>query len=101
LAELADEMAAAKEATDVIVDDLVGARDELADAIEGRIAEFPAREAEIDKLRFEAGKESDEKKRAQKDAVSEAAVNSLEGLKTQNRDDSRLMAQYETQIRSL
>jgi hypothetical protein len=101
LADLADEMAAAKEATDLIVDDLVGARDELVDLIQEREDGFVARQAEIDKYRFEADQETDEKKRAQKEAVFDAAVNNLEGLMTSNRNDARLMAQYETQIRSL
>ena len=101
LADLADEMAAAKEATDLIVDDLVGARDELADLIQAREDGFAAGQAEIDKYRFEADQETDEKKRAQKEAVYDAAVNNLEGLATSNRNDARLMAQYETQIRSL
>jgi hypothetical protein len=94
-------MAAAKEATDLIVDDLVGARDELVDLIQEREDGFVARQAEIDKYRFEADQETDEKKRAQKEAVFDAAVNNLEGLMTSNRNDARLMAQYETQIRSL
>jgi len=64
LADLADEMAAAKEATDLIVDDLVGARDELADLIQEREDGFAAAQAEIDKYRFEADQETDEKKAA-------------------------------------
>lgn len=101
LANLAEEMAAAKEALDFVVDGLVDARDELADSIQGREDGFAAKQAEIDKYRFEADQETDEKARTQKEAVYDAAVNNLDGLRTSNENEARLMTQYETKIRSL
>ena len=101
LATIATEIAEAKEQTDLLVQDFIDSRDALADAIQDREDSFFDKEQDIETKLFQANEESDEKKATQKRAIYEAAVNALDGLRTQNQNDDRLRDQFETQIRVL
>jgi hypothetical protein len=47
-------------------------------------------------LRFEADKETDEQKKTQTEAIWALRISELDGMRRQNTNDERLMAQYET-----
>lgn len=101
LAAVSDEIAAAKEGTDTIVADLTDARELLFANIAHRESLFFEKDQEIDTLEFEAGRETDEKKKREAVAVWEAATASRAEMATQNQNDERLAKQYEVQIRAV
>jgi hypothetical protein len=87
LADLAQEVATAKEETDTVVQDFIDTRDNLQDQIDARTETFESLLENIDTLGHKAGQETDAKKKAQAEAVWKAALNNFEGLVTQNRTD--------------
>lgn len=78
MANTAEEIANAKETTDAIINELADAREVLLTAIREREDGFVAIDEQIATLRYEFDQESDDKKKAAKEAEWEAAVNNRE-----------------------
>jgi regulator of replication initiation timing len=101
LADIAEEMANSKEVTDNLVAEFQEGLGFLYDGIYERENSFFNLEQQIDTLRFEADRLTDEKEKARKEAEWDAAKNDLIAQQTQNVNDQRLATQYETQIRAI
>jgi len=101
LAQIAEELANAKEFTDTIVQDIQDGYEQLMENIhigEGNIIEY---DSQAETLRFEADNLSEERAKAAKVAELDSVLNKQEAQRTQNKNDERLAIQYETQIRAL
>jgi hypothetical protein len=101
LANLADEIANAKESTDAILDDLIGARDELLAGITARENERFDLDQKIETLQHEFDIEQNEEERTKKEARLNVELNNREAAEAANRNDQRLADTFETQIRGV
>jgi hypothetical protein len=101
LANLADEIAEAKEATDEVLDGLLGARDDLLLAIETRANERFDLDQKIETLQHQFDIEQNEAERTKKEARLNVEINNRDAADTADRNDQRLADTFETQIRGV
>jgi len=101
LSALADEIAAAKNASDEVVAGLVATQDRIYDEVMAREDAFNTMYTESDKLRHEAETEWDEAKAEAKWALVDAAEAAIQLAYQDNEDAHRLLQEYDSNIRAV
>mgnify|MGYP003958574271 CR=1 FL=1 len=99
LSRLADEIASAKNETDLVVDGLVETQDAIYARMEARDENLGAMYEILDKLWYEAETETDESLVDNRWAAKDQAEAAIEQAYSDNDDDSRLIAEYQDNIR--
>ena len=101
LSALADEIASAKNGMDEVIDGLIETQDRIFAAIDARWVAMEAMEVTLDTLRFEAETEEDDDLVDQRWAAVDLAIAQIDQANSDNEDDSRLIEEYEYNIRQV